>query len=215
MEYMTRIWEKKKKEQPILNLGKMGVRKRYQPCSFDNFKGMDSLVADLKRYKDDGMVLRGKTGVGKTHLAVALMKHLYNKKWLKYCDNGIKSLGDESASHVMFNFDMRFVTVPDLLLEIRESFREGSKNSERDLINKYANIPFLVLDDLGSEKGTEYTITTLYILIEHRDADMRDTVITTNLTQSEIEEKLNARIASRLARWDNKTMDGIDYRKGK
>ena len=215
-DYLTGIWEKRKGEIPTVNLDAIGIRKRYQPCSFDNFKGKDSLVSDLKNYDGDGLVLRGKTGTGKTHLAVALMKWWRERKWLEYCEGAIQVLGEgDRGGYPQFTFSMRFITVPDLLLQIRDSFRDGSKVTERKLIEEFANVPFLVLDDLGSEKASEYAITTLYILIDRRDAGMMDTVITTNLTQAEIEEKLNARIASRLAGWDNKMIDMVDYRKVK
>jgi DNA replication protein DnaC len=74
--------------------------------------------------------------------------------------------------------------------------------------------PFLVLDDLGAEKDSEHALTTLYLIIDRRNRDELPTVVTTNYTPDEIESRLGARIASRLA--DMKTislMKICDYRK--
>jgi DNA replication protein DnaC len=71
----------------------------------------------------------------------------------------------------------------------------------------------LVLDDLGAEKTTEFAITTLYIIIDRRIRDAKRTIITTNLSLKEIEDKLDARIASRLSGMQNVKISMPDYRK--
>ena len=133
------------------------------------------------------IVLRGETGCGKTHLAVALIQH---------------------AGHGYFT------TVPELLLRIRSTFNEGLlRETEADVIDDICRHDLLVLDDLGAEKTTEYAITTLYIIIDRRIRDAKRTIITTNLSLKEIEEKLDARIASRLSGMQNIKINMPDYRK--
>jgi len=72
---------------------------------------------------------------------------------------------------------------------------------------------FLIIDDLGAEKSTEFSITTLYIILDRRIRELKTTIITTNLSMSQIEEHLGARIASRLSEMKNIKINMPDHRK--
>jgi len=171
-------------------LKKCGVPPKYLNCSFDSFIGNDKLVLECKKDIDQGIFLTGKTGCGKTHLAVAMLRELAKE--------------DKPSM---------FKNVSELLLEIRGSFREGSETTEQELVEKYSAAPVLVLDDLGSEKSSEFAINTLYIIINHRDQELLPTIITSNLTLEQVETKLNARIASRVSGTRNIKINMQDYRK--
>lgn len=90
-----------------------------------------------------------------------------------------------------------FITVPELLMKIRSCF--SLDKCEETIVNKYSNVPFLVLDDLGVEKGSEWALQTLYIIINNRYSNCLQTVITSNFSIEEIGIKLGDRIASRIA----------------
>ena len=176
---------------PEPSLHAFNVPRKYVNCSLDTFRGNDKLVEGCREYRGGGVVLYGNTGCGKTHIAVSLMRETVKtsdkKQW--------------------------FETVPDLLLRIRSSFRDKASETEEEIVDRYATVPLLVLDDLGSEKATEFAITTLYIILDRRDREMLDTVITTNLSLAEIGEKLSARIASRLSGMTNIKINMPDNRK--
>ena len=178
-------------QQKAWHLKYSGVPKLFSECTFDNYLGNDKLVADLTTIagSNQHVVLRGNTGCGKTHLAVAMIQ-------------GRNTL------------ETRFITVPDLLLKIRASFHDGSE-SEDEIIRKYSEIPILVLDDLGAEKVSEFAITTLYIILDRRIRECRKTIITTNLSKEEIDETFGARIASRLSGMENIKINMPDYRKNR
>ena len=163
-----------------------GVPRLYGNCTLENYQGNENLISELRKEKDN-VVLRGNTGCGKTHLAVAILKMQASR-------------------------DSRFITVPDLLLKIRSSFNGGAE-SEEEIIKEFSNISMLVLDDLGAEKTSEFAVTTLYIILDRRIRDCRKTIITTNLSQKEIEETFGARIASRLSSMENIKINMPDYRK--
>jgi DNA replication protein DnaC len=165
-----------------------GVPKLYGECTLDNYHGNEKLVNELRMEKDN-IVLRGNTGSGKTHLAIAMLK--------------MQAL-----------MDSRFVTVPDLLLKIRSSFN-GGLETEDEIIREFSSMPVLVLDDLGAEKTSEFAITTLYIILDRRIRDCRKTIITTNLSKEEIENTFGARIASRLSCMENIKINMPDYRKNR
>ena len=183
--------EPKPEPEKTLPLSYLGVPKLYSACKFDTFQGNEKLVTALGSIArgDVHVVLRGNTGCGKTHLAVAMIRDL----------NIFKAL---------------YITVPDLLLKIRSSFNGGSE-SEDEIIGKYSEIQVLVLDDLGAEKVSEFAITTLYIILDRRIRECRKTIITTNLSKEEIEATFGARIASRLAGMENIKINMPDYRKNR
>jgi DNA replication protein DnaC len=156
-----------------------------------------------KRIKQPGSILFiGKTGCGKTHLAIAIIRELVKRVWV----DGV-----------------RFTTAPELLLEIRATFRpsvrkydEGGRceaDTEQDVLDKYSKCDLLVLDDLGSEKVSDFTIQSLYLVIDRRNRDLRPTIVTTNLSLEEIETQIDARMASRLADMTVVRLTMPDYRK--
>jgi DNA replication protein DnaC len=170
-----------------------GVSPKYLKCRFDNFTGGEKIINVLGTLAktDDSIVLTGPTGCGKTHLAVALL----------------------AEYSCIDSTDPVFVTVPELLLKIRTCFGPKATLTEEELINNYASCEVLVLDDLGAEKESEFVIVTLYLIIDRRNRYGRKTIITTNLSLSEIEEKLGARIASRLSEMKIIKINMPDYRK--
>jgi len=170
-------------------LNHSGIPRLYYGCSFNNFQGNDKLISDIKNIIVDkeNVVLRGNTGCGKTHLAVSMLK------------TGI-------------DYYCKFISVPNLLLKIRSSFNGGSE-TEEEIINNFSGYKTLVLDDLGAEKTSEFSITTLYLILDRRISECRQTIITTNLSQKEIEEVFGARIASRMAGMVNLKINMSDYRK--
>jgi DNA replication protein DnaC len=94
----------------------------------------------------------------------------------------------------------KFLFVTDLLNEIKRSWDEKENmrgQNEQDIVNHYYKIPFLVLDDLGSEKLSEWSRSVLSALINKRHIECMQTIVTTNLSHEEL-AKYDDRIASRL-----------------
>ncbi len=123
----------------------------------------------------DGMLLLGNVGCGKTFLAAAIANELiYN------------------------NIDVRFIVVPDFLDELRYSFDSNSADNEFDLMKMVKTAPVLVLDDLGAHNYTEWSIKTLFSIINYRVNYELPMIITTNLSPESIEDLIGSRICSRL-----------------
>ena len=116
-------------------------------------------------------------GCGKTHLAVAMLRNA-------------------EIHRISGAF---FITVPEMLLKIRGAFSAGAEATEEEIVERFSGYEILILDDLGSEKTTEWSLTTLFLILDRRDRYCRRTIVTSNLSLREIEEILGARIASRLA----------------
>lgn len=165
------------------------VPPKYKDCFLNNFICKTNAIERVKAWYKDGkdIFLNGNTGTGKTHIAIGI-----------YRESKVEA---------------QFITAPELLLEIRSSFKEGSVLDEAVLVKQYASYPLLVLDDLGAEKTSEYSIATLYLILDRRIRYARQTIITSNLSTKEIEETLGARIASRIAGMENLRLNMPDYRK--
>ena len=135
----------------------------------------------------DSFFVTGACGAGKTHVAIGMLKHFVK---LLPCEN-FKEIDIFTKTQAIF------ITAPELLMKIRRCF--SLNECEETIVNKYSNVPFLVLDDLGVEKTTEWAHQTLYIILNNRYANYMQTIITSNLTIEEIGDKLGDRIASRIA----------------
>lgn len=123
-----------------------------------------------------GLLMTGREGTGKTHLAVAILKEVISK--------GYKGL---------------YWNVPELFLELRRRMDHGAEENEADLFDIARRADLLVLDDLGAERTSEYVLDRLYVLINRRYEDDSATIITTNRTLPELKQQLSPRIASRIA----------------
>lgn len=172
------------------------LSKRFISCNFSTYivnEVNKSAFQACKSYaesypNDSGLFLYGPPGTGKTHLAVSVLQEILKKRH--------KGL---------------FFTVPDLFDEIRQSFVPG--NEENNILEKVKNAEFLVLDDLGAEKSTEFVIEKLYQIINSRYNDVLPTVITSNKTITEIAELIGTRAASRLRQMSyGVQFSGMDYR---
>ena len=127
----------------------------------------------------DSLLLHGGTGRGKTYAAAALIRYRV--------ENGIRGF-------------MRFTTLPELLLDLRDTYRSGSEVSERQVIDGFSTVGLLILDDVGAEKTSEAVRSSLHVLIDRRANDPQTrTIITSNLGIMEIAGQHGQRIASRIA----------------
>lgn len=174
--------EQEQKRQKIeAILGRSGIKKRYLSRSFENFIVNDvnrkayeiakSYVDNWQENKDkgEGLYFEGTCGTGKTHLAVAIAMKLINQGVPVICKTSI-----------------------DLLASIKQSYERDSTVNEEDIIEAYNTVDLLVIDDLGKERATEWSVPILYRIINDRYENMLPTVITTNYNTDDLIDKLNA-----------------------
>ncbi len=153
---------------------------------------MPKEIADTLK-SSQSYYITGDVGVGKTHLAVALIR-----KYISY----IKPYYDDQRKEYLYDvkiMDMPiFIEVPELLLRIRDTYNDDAEETEKDIIDHYTKTPLLVLDDLGTEKASDFSTLMLYLIINRRCSNELTTIITSNLTLDEINDRLSERISSRI-----------------
>ena len=107
-----------------------------------------------------GLFLHGEKGTGKTKLAAIIANERAR-----------------AGSPVLF------ASVPDLMADIRSSFKDGTTS---EAVQAVKNTPFLVLDDLGAEKMTEWVGEQLFCIVNHRYNECLQTVVTSNYNPTQI-----------------------------
>jgi len=200
-----REWELMRRDARVATLReRSGLSKRMKGYTLGNFRPTVSNAAGRARVKVDGyledweenrdagkgLYFCGGVGTGKTHLAVAVMNELIRRK-------RIPSL---------------FVTVPELLDNLRETYNKPGRNLD-EWMDAVQNAEFLVLDDLGSERTTEWVRERIFVIVNHRYREALPTVFTSNIGPKDLAEQLGERTASRIiAMCDWIALEGDDYR---
>lgn len=166
--------EEEIRERKRLRLTKAGVPARFREAERASIDpAVWNQCAGLLSGESLGLFLHGPVGSGKTHLAVAVLR--------------------ESARPGCF------LSSAELMLRLRESFRDGARMTEGEVISVYSEAGLLVLDDLGAEKPSEFAIQSLYLIVDRRYSGLLPVIITSNFTVGEIAERVGDRIASRIA----------------
>lgn len=150
------------------HLADANIPKRYLHCSLDNLRAYNpslvEAVAVAKRFvdaypvADRGLLLLGHAGVGKTHIAVGVLRAVIDKTRIRG----------------LF-FDTR-----DLLKTIRSTYNSVSRTSESSVLQPVMETPFLVLDDLGAERPTDWVEETMNLIVNTRYNERRTTLFTSN-----------------------------------
>jgi DNA replication protein DnaC len=141
---------------------------RFRECSFHNYypkndsqyfaHSFASRLVDEYPAVETGLLFMGSVGVGKTHLAIAVLRDLIEKK-------GVTCLFYESGS---------------LLKAIQDSYNPVSQTSEMRVLAPVYQAEVLVLDELGATVPTNWVRDTLYQIINTRYNNKKLTIFTTN-----------------------------------
>lgn len=158
------------------------------------------MVGWVQRWYDGrgrtGLILHGPNQRGKTVTAYLLARQAI--------DDGFGTVG---------------LTVPDLIERLTDTFTHDERlkrdpeqppqTTHADLITSLQTIGFLVLDDLGAEKLTDYVERALFQILNARADQTVRTVITTNLSGKEIALRFGNRITARIMKMcETRRLDG-------
>lgn len=179
---------------------------RYYPNTMDDKLGepvrsyMGSLLAELRAYAEEfdrsseSLMLFGNAGLGKTHAALAIAGIVLEK-----------------------DFDVIYVSSPDFFSKLEAlHFGADPGGEEETLLQTAAGADLLILDDLGTEFNSSFFLSTLYSLLNNRLGAHLPTIVTTNITDGALLEKLyTEKISSRLSAFVPCLFVGQDIRSQK
>lgn len=186
------------------------IPRRYESCTLQSYCPAAGNGSQLRAFNyafrlvrdypsvDRGLLLTGPCGVGKTHLAVAILRGLIER--------GVSCLFYEFGA---------------LLKEVQDSYNPSSGSSELRVLAPVFEAEVLVLDELGATKPTDWVRDAMAQVIGRRYNDRRLTILTTNYaderrvpSEETLEDRVGARLRSRLYEMCRTvTVEGEDYRR--
>ena len=126
--------------------------------------------------KCDNLILSGGTGLGKTHLSTSMAKCIIEK-----------------------GCDVFYTSMTNMIADFEMQRYGNSLGGDTGLgTSQYFDCDLLILDDLGTEIINQFTATVLYNVINTRLNRKKSTIINTNFTSDELQQKYASRITSRL-----------------
>lgn len=168
-------------------LGRAAIPVRFIGRSFDTYRAdTPAQLAALTAARDyaenfdrhartgESLMMLGKAGTGKSHLASAVLQA------------------------IMPGHCGMYTTAADVIEMVRETWRRDSEKSQGRVLHLLSSVPLLVVDEVGVQYGTESEQNTLFQIIDRRYRDRRPLILMANLQPTELQALLGDRIFDRL-----------------
>ena len=156
--------------------------REYMEASFDFLKS----YAENFNKNSSSFFFTGATGLGKTHLSLAVMNKVTEKGF---------SVFYGSADNI-----------------IKQMEKERFGRSNGDIEEEIENADLLIIDDLGTEFKTAFSETAVYQIINNAILNGKPMIISSNLSIDELEERYGQRVVSRLNSFEVVNFIGTDIR---
>ncbi|MGJ0579367.1 ATP-binding protein [Xenorhabdus bovienii] len=173
----------------INNPGTLNIVPRFAQATFGTYQPQNpAAAANLKTCQGyvqtwadrkaggEGLILCGRQGTGKTHLAVAVCRE-------------IAAEGNE---------DVFITTASRIIRAFRRSWSSEGDMNEFDTLKFYSDLDLLVIDEIGVQYGTESERNILFEVLNNRYEDLLPTLLISNLPVTELTKFLGDRALDRL-----------------
>lgn len=144
-------------------------------------KRMGEIARFCKAYADDfslkspSLFMHGATGLGKTHLSLAIVNTVTEK-----------------------GYGVVYGSAPNIFSQLEKEHFSRQNPFERTFEQELLESDLVIIDDLGVEFSTQFTVSCIYNIVNSRILSGKPTIISTNLTPVEFEDKYTQRITSRI-----------------
>ena len=188
---LKEVQEQERKRQMAMNESVMrnaAIPQRFASRTLENYDaklpGQRAALQAATNYADNfldalatgrSLIFCGTAGTGKTHLAVGIAKRALS-----------------------FGKTATFTTAMDAIRSVRETYRKNSEVTERQAIARFAQADLAIIDEVGSQLGTDAEKVTLFDLINARYERERPMIVLSNLTIKEVEQYMGSRAFDRL-----------------
>ena len=140
-----------------------------------NLEFLKEYAKNFDAKNSQSILMMGGTGLGKTHLSSAVAYEVIEK-----------------------GNDVFYTGAIDLFSQFEIQRFKSYNNEPNELIERYFESDLLIIDDLGTEMINQFSVSTLYNLLNDRLSRKKPTIVSTNLSQDEIMKKYTDRITSRM-----------------
>ena len=135
---------------------------------------------DVHARSGRGLILAGKPGTGKSHLAGAVLQALLPRR------------------------DVRYTTCMDMIRAVRETWRRDAERTESQVLGMLQRLDLLAIDEIGMQYGSEGEQTIIFDVLDRRYREVKPTIILTNQDQDGLRAFVGERTYDRLVetcRW--------------
>lgn len=167
-------------------IGRSGISPLHQDCRFENYQvftesqrnALNQSISFAQNFGlgFGGFIFSGACGTGKNHLAAAIGHYLIAKGRSVLC-----------------------ITVADLMMRFRETYKKNAKLTERELLNEFCKVDLFILDEVGVQhQHSENAQIIINQLVDRRTSHKRPLGMLTNLNGEQIRAVLGDRVLDRM-----------------
>ncbi len=121
------------------------------------------------------LLFLGKPGTGKTHLGIGIVKQVIEQ-----------------------GYTAKYITVGNLIQAIRSTWRDGAQLTEGEVIDDFASVDLLVMDEVGAQYGKESEALETFKVVNRRYDDLKPSLLIGNTTLEEFKKVICERAYDRL-----------------
>ncbi|AKL13299.1 ATP-binding protein [Phytobacter ursingii] len=184
-----RIDEAARKRNIESLLDSLNIPARFESCTLQNYEPVNDDARRALRVceayasrwperlqKGGGLVMCGKPGTGKNHLALAIARHV---------------ITEHQSSAV-------FTTALKIAREYKSTWSKGSTRTEDDVIRYFTRPDLLIIDEVGVQFGSDAEKLIMFEIINTRYERMKPTILISNQTKDELAAFIGERVIDRM-----------------